>query len=383
MDKMRVLIIDEDILVRRAIARVLNDVPNVEIRASEKLGNIEELVQEGNPDLVLLNIEQAAESGFETFHAIRVCFPKLPVVVISSRSFEGAQAAFYALRKGAIDVITKPVSNTTLLFSRQHLKKRVPPIIEGISRIGSRDSVDSWLVEKTNKQETESVKNRSRFDQPIQLVVIGGSMGAPKALKRMLKNLPSDFPVPVVIAQHFPRYYTSVLTKELAGSTDLTIHEATEEADLALKPGHVWVASGGTHCEIQQNINRSSLRVHRGPRQNSVRPSIDVLFRSAARLYGSGVLGVLLSGKDTDGLAGARAINDNNGHIIVQDPGNAVIDELPLSVIRSGYASEYYPVELIGDQIKRYISQSNKKAQRTRSYHFNLYKRKSEYFRSV
>lgn len=383
MDKMRVLIIDEDVLVRRAISRVLNDEQNVEVRASEKLGKVEELVRDSNPDLVLLNIEQAAESEYEALHVLRVRFPKLPVVVISSRSFEGAQAAFYALGKGAVDVITRPVSNTALLLSGRHLEKRVPPMIKGVSRIVSSGSVDSWLVEKKNRQETESDKNKRWFDQPIQLVVMGGSMGAPKALKKILKNLPSDFPVPVVIAQHFPRYYTSVLTKELAESTDLTVHEATEESDLALKPGHVWVASGGTHCEIQQNGNRSFLRVHRGPRQNNVRPSIDVLFRSAARLYGSGVLGVLLGGKDRDGLAGARAISANNGHIIVQDPGDAVIDELPLSVIRSGYASEYYPAELISDQIIRYISQSNKKAQTNRSYHFNLYKRKPEYFRSV
>lgn len=381
MEKIKVLIIDEDILVRRAIARVLNDEPNVKIRTSNELSMVEKLVQDMEPDLVLLNIEQAAESGYDAFHTLRMRFPKLPVVVISSRSFEGAQTAFYALRKGAIDVITKPVSNTALLLSGRHLKKRVPPIIDGVSRIVGSGTVDRWLVEKTKREEMKSTENKTKFEQSIKLVIIGGNMGGPKALKTVLKNLSSDFPVPIVIAQHLPRYYTSVLTKELADSTDLTVREATEEADLL--PGNVWVASGGTHCEIQQSGNRLFLRVHRGPRQNGVRPSIDVLFRSAARLYGSGVLGVLLSGKDIDGIAGARAIDESNGHIITQDPGDAIIDELPLAVIRKGFTNEYYPAEQMSDQIEKYVAQSTKKVPMPRSYHFNLYRRKPEYFRSV
>lgn len=143
------------------------------------------------------------------------------------------------------------------------------------------------------------------------------------------------------------------------------------------------MAPGGNHCEIQQLGCSSFLKVHRGPREHGVRPSIDVLFRSAAMLYGSDVLGIILSGNGPDGLAGAKAIHNAGGHTIVQDPGSAMVDELPLSAIREGVADNYFSAEQIGEHLLKHISPADKDKQKTKSYDYNLYKRDLGYFISV
>lgn len=387
MDGIKVLVIDENILVRRAITGILNKKEeNIIVTASGDVSDCEKMVQNENPDVIFLDIENSKSDGYSIFNTLRVRFPKLPIVVISSRSDDGAQAALYALRNGAVDVITMPENNNALLLTGRHLEKRLPPIIKGTARIISRDTVDRWLVEKTVRQqidaEVDEKKQRSHIQrESTRLVVIGTGMGGPKALNTMLKDLPADFPVPIVVVQHFPKFYTHALAHRLRANSKLSIREAADGAELM--PGTVWLAPGGYHCEVQQNGNRSFLKVHRGPRENEVRPSIDVLFRSAARIHGSRVLGVILSGNGSDGLAGVKAIQDKGGKILVQDPADAMVDTLPLSVIREDGADYYYPAEQFGDELIKHIVPPQKSKRGAGYYNYNLYNRDPEYFKSV
>lgn len=220
MEEIKVLIIDEHILVRRAIADILKKESNMQVRASGEVRKSEKLVRNENPDIVLLDIEGAASNGYSIFNTLRVRFPKLPVVVISSRSRDGAQAALYALHKGAVNVITKPEKNNTLLLTGDHLGKRLSPMIKSAARILSRDSVDRWLVEKKVREQdnlerkSKGEKNNLAGSSP-QLIVIGGSMGGPKAMRTIFRKLSADFPIPIVAAQHFPKFYTHALVKNL------------------------------------------------------------------------------------------------------------------------------------------------------------------------
>lgn len=383
MKEVKVLIVDENILVRRAIAGIVNKDSNVFVTVCGDKSKCEKIVQKENPDVVFLDIESSKSEGYSVFNTLRVRFPKLPIVVISSRTNSGARAALYALRNGAVDVITKPENNNALLFFGRHLEKRLPPMIEGAIRIISRDTVDRWIGEKSAGQQnnTEYIKRSKIRGRSARLIVIGSDMGGPKALNTILKELPADFPDPIVAVQHFPKYYTDALAEKLRANSQLSVREAVDGVELM--PGTVWLAPGGYHCEIQQNGNSSFLRVHRGPRENEVRPSIDVLFRSAARIHGSRVWGIILSGNGSDGLAGAMVIREKGGVILAQDPRSAMVDDLPLSVIREDEAVNFHPAEQISNKLVERIATPKESNDIAKYYHYNRYKRTAEYFKSV
>lgn len=387
MEKTKVLVLDNNIVVRQAIAGVLKQKSDVLVRVSGELTKSEQLVSKENPDVVLLDIENSASDGYTIFNTLRIRFPKLPIVVISSRSERGAEAAIYALQKGAVNVITKPEKSNALLFSSHHFGKRLLPMLRGVERVISRNAVNGWRIGKAPRQESKKTeeqpeREKARINRgPLRLIVTGGSMGGPKALNEILKKLPADFPIPIVSVQHLPKYYTGALVESLKESSPLIVREVIK--DTALKPGTAWLAPGGRHCEIIQSGNRSFVKAHRGPRENGNRPSIDVLFRSAARLYGRGVLGIILSGNGVDGLAGARTIRQEGGHIIVQDPRNAMVDDLPLSVIREGVANHHFSAEQISQQLQKYVMQPLENREIEGYNHSNLFNRNQEYFRTL
>jgi len=354
MNKFRILVIDEDILARQAVANVLQNEPNLEIRVSGEPGSASELVEALEPDIVLLNIERQGPNSFDTLKTMHSKYPGLPVVVLTPRNEKGAELALYALRHGAVDVITKPEQNSLLLFAGRHLVKRLRPTIAVASKLAE--------IERTERLVTESLKGiqhdieefvprrKSRSSSgPLQLVVMGGCTGGPQALFSIIPNLPGDLPVPIAVVQHFPRHYTAELARSLNEVSELQVEEAYDGVKLV--PGTVWVAPGGYHAEVDRDGTRNYLKLHRGPRENGVRPSIDLLFRSAGKILGDGVLGIVLSGCGCDGVAGARAIRENGGKIIVQDPREALAYELPLSVIKAGLAENYFTEEQIADQI--------------------------------
>lgn len=388
MEEIRVLVLDKNIILRQAFASLLNKEPDVAVRVSENISDSEKLVRDESPHAVFLDIEDAASDGYSIFNILRVRFPGLPIVVISPRSKKGAKAAMYAIRRGAVDVITKPKKNSALLFASRHFEKRLPPIIRGIERVIGRGTMEGESSEKNTwhytgvDQEKHSDKERDSLNKKsTSLIVIGGGMGGPEAIANIISGLPADFSIPIVAVQHFPKLYTKALAQELAKISPLAVREVTDGTEL--KAGSVWMAPGGWHCEIKQAGNRSVIKVHRGPRENEMRPSIDVLFRSVARIYGSRALGIILSGNGVDGLAGARAIREKEGDVIVQDPGNAMVDDLPLSVIRESLANQHYPADEIGTRILRNIAEPKKTMQIQKYYDFNLLKKDPGYFNTV
>lgn len=368
MNKIKILVLEKDVLVRQAIAGILNSKCQckfeADVRVSGNIGESENIIRKMNPDVVFLDIEKSAADGYTVFNTLRVRYPGMPIVVISSRSENGARAVLYALRKGAVDFITKLEQNNALLLNGNHLLKRIPPIIDTVARIVSSSSKtakrSAGKVGGNQKEVKEATKNMDKVHhgKSLDLITIGGSMGGLDALYSIVKQLPGDFSVPIVVAQHFPQKYTRVLAHDLNKVSNLEVREAggTDE----LMPGVIYIAPGGNHTEVQHNGNTTSFKIHRGPRENGVRPSMDVLFRSAAGLYGSGVLSVILSGYGNDGIAGARKIKDAGGQVLVQDPDNAQAAELPLTVLEAGLADNYYSAEQISRHILNRIPDCNK-----------------------
>lgn len=352
MDSIKVLIIDQNILVRRALTNILNKNDIFDVAwVADNFDNIEDTVRENYPDVVLLSIDDMESAGFTILNNLHLKYPTLPIIVITPRSDEGAEAAINAMRLGALDFISKPAHKNLILFAERHLEKRLCPIIKAAQKIRKRNHLDNEILETlVHPQKTfKQIETGPKSETAAELVVVGGCTGGVQALFGMIEALPATLKVPVVVVQHLPRIYTQYLAQKMDTMADVSVHEAKD--GVALEGGEVWIAPGGYQCEVGLSGYQKVLKTHRGMRENNMRPSIDMLFRSAAKVYGKKTLGILLSGCGYDGLSGAERIKQEGGQLIVHDPREAIAAELPLAAIRNGLTREYYSLEGLAEQI--------------------------------
>jgi two-component system chemotaxis response regulator CheB len=181
------------------------------------------------------------------------------------------------------------------------------------------------------------------------VLLVGSSTGGPDALERVLSQLPADFPLPILVVQHMPVGFTRLLAERLTARTELSAAEAAP--GVALLPGQIWVAPGDYHLALRQSAGVVTLQTNREPPENSCRPAVDVLFRSAAEVYGPAVLGVVLTGMGSDGLKGSEAVVRAGGQVLAQDEATSVVWGMPGAVARAGLASGILPLTAIADAI--------------------------------
>lgn len=346
------LIVDRDILVRRAITNILDRSDIFEVCwLADGCEQIEDYLRENYPDVVLLNIDSMQSPGLTILSKLRINFSNIPVIAVTPRNEEGAEAAISALQLGAVDFISKPAHKNLILFAEGHLQKRLVPIIKAAKKIREREYMDQEILDSlTHPQKTfENVNNDPQSTSRTELVVMGGCTGGTQALFPLVGALPANLDVPVVIVQHLPRMYTKYLAQKLDAVSDTNVREVADGT--LLDSGGVWIAPGGYQCEVGLSGYQKVLNIHRGMRENNMRPSIDILFRSAAKVFAKKAMGVLLSGCGYDGLSGAEEIRNAGGQILAQDPRTAVASELPLAVIRNGLTREYFSPEELARQI--------------------------------
>jgi two-component system, chemotaxis family, protein-glutamate methylesterase/glutaminase len=188
------------------------------------------------------------------------------------------------------------------------------------------------------------------------VVVIGASTGGPNMLVDVISALPADFPVPVLIAQHMPPVFTKLFADRLDSLTPLRVREAV--AGEQLRTGQIWIAPGDYHLALVREGPLVKLLTHRGPMENSCRPAVDVLFRSAAQAYGAGVLAVVMTGMGQDGTKGCQAVSQAGGRILVQDPDTCVVGSMPQAVLQAGLAHQVVPLKNLGAEIVRRVTRA-------------------------
>jgi two-component system chemotaxis response regulator CheB len=171
----------------------------------------------------------------------------------------------------------------------------------------------------------------------------------------LFSALPKDFAVPVVCVQHMPPLFTKLLAERLGASSPLQFHEAQGGETLA--PGHVYIAKGDHHLRVVREGNEAKLVLDRGPAENSCRPAVDVLFRSAATAFGAGTLAVVMTGMGQDGLVGSKSVREHGGHIIAQDEASSIVWGMPGFVAKAGLAEAILPLSQIGPYIARKLEQ--------------------------
>lgn len=379
MKKKKILIIDKDVISRQALARVVENAGrNLETAVSDDVKRAVTLSEAFRPDIILADIENASSEGAGMLKELQIYFGTTPLVLLGSKTAQGARIIIPALRAEAVDFITKPSSCTNLLFAGRHLAKRVLPAIQAITNTTNRRMADREMPRVLHQPTLQDPGHRfnSEKNNRAEVVVIGGCMGGVKSLFSIVPQLPADFSAPVIICQHLPRHYTHVLAQELDKRSKLTVQEATPKSEL--KPGMIWVAPGGKHIEISRNGKEARLWIHKGMRECGNRPSINLLFRSAAKLYGAATLGVILSGLGEDGVEGARAIKKLGGQIIVEDPGTSLTAELPLRIMKAGISHDSFTASELTEQILRRLgtiavpkrSQKKKRVSELQIFHF-------------
>jgi two-component system chemotaxis response regulator CheB len=194
----------------------------------------------------------------------------------------------------------------------------------------------------------------------VTVLAIGSSTGGPNALARVFEGLPGDLPVPIVIVQHMPPLFTRMLAERLRATSKVHVKEA-EQGDV-LEPGRAYIAPGGFHMTVERQATRTILALNQDPPENSCRPAVDVLFRSVARIYGAGVLGVVMTGMGHDGARGARAIVEVGGAMYVQDAESCVVPSMPRSVSDAGLAEKIVLLDRIAPEVVARILRARPRA---------------------
>jgi two-component system chemotaxis response regulator CheB len=340
-----VLICDDSATIRGILSATLGGDPDLKIVGTAVNGEAcLATIPTAKPDLVLLDVEMPVMDGITTLREIRRRFGKLPVVMFSSLTERGAKATVDALLAGANDYVAKPAG----LDAREVADRIRVDVIGRIKSLVPRGAAGPGGRSPRPTGATAAPPRAVRQDR-IQGVVIAVSTGGPTALAEVLPAFVPDARVPTLVVQHMPAFFTAHLAERLAKTAGLPVREATDGE--VVRAGEVLLAPGGRHLEIVSDAGQPRVRLSDAPPENSCRPAADVLFRSAVKLWGSGTLGVVLTGMGKDGLAGSREIVAAGGSVIAQDEFSSVVWGMPGEVVRAGLADAVLPLPQVGVEV--------------------------------
>src|SRR5258708_10908080 len=301
------------------------------------------------PDIVLLDIEMPDSDGLETVRALRKIDQKVPIILFSLMTEHAAAATLEALTLGATDYVNKP-SAADITVALQIVSTELIPKIRALCHLPERQGSAAESTPPLTAAAPRVVRG-PQLHSPVQVVASGVSTGGPEALARLLPSLPGNLPVPVVIAQHMPATFTSMLAARLSAKSALPVRECTSGQPLAT--GCAIIAPGDFHMVVFQDEELVRVRLHHGPKENFCRPSVDVLFRSIAEVYGTRALAVVLTGMGQDGLKGCQELGRVGARIYVQDEAGSVVWGMPGFVARAGLADKVIPLDQIAEEIVR------------------------------
>jgi two-component system chemotaxis response regulator CheB len=351
MPPIRLLVVDDSVVVRKVICEALGSEPAIEVVGTAASGAIAlAKIPLLNPDVITLDIEMPGLNGLETLAEIRKLYPKVRVIMFSTLTERGATVTLEALALGASDYLTKPSNTGSMAAARDQVRQEL---------VAKILCLVSWQVRSVPRPVISPVHRRPTGQQ-IDIVAIGTSTGGPNALAEVIPRLPNDFPVPVVVVQHMPPLFTRLLAERLSSRSTLLVHEG--QAGKTLEPGHAWIAPGDYHMTVAKKGTGVVLNLNQEPPENSCRPAVDVLFRSVAQIYGPTVLGVVMTGMGSDGARGALHIREAGGEIVVQDEASSVVWGMPGAVVSAGVADMICPLQEISQEIVRRVASSRARA---------------------
>ncbi len=349
--KIRVLVVDDSAVVRQVLTEILNSDPDIEVMGTAGDPYIAaRKMQKEAPDVITLDIEMPRMDGLTFLRKIMTQHP-IPVVIISSLTKRGSETAIRALEYGAIEIFTKPALNTKQFIEESRI--RLCDAIKAAAMAKARRRIEVSKPIVTPKLSADVVISQgptapTMFKTTESVVAVGASTGGTEALRVFLEAMPVDSPG-IAIVQHMPEVFTRSFANRLNELCKITVKEA-ENGDTLIR-GRALIAPGNKHMLLKRSGTRYYVEVKDGPLVNRHRPSVDVLFRSAARYAGKNAIGVIMTGMGDDGAKGMSEMKIAGARTIAQDEKSCVVFGMPKEAIKLGAADKILPLDKIASYV--------------------------------
>ncbi len=347
--KTRVVVVDDSALVRGLLAEIIDRQPDmICVGAAADPLVAREMIRNLNPDVITLDIEMPRMDGIDFLSRLMRLRP-MPVVMVSTLTERGADVTLKALELGAVDFVAKPKIGVS----------------DGLRQLGAdiTDKIRTAAKARVHRMPAPSVSGGAAPAKPVtmaslgrlsteKIIFIGASTGGTEATREVLMNLPADCPA-VMITQHMPPGFTKSYAARLNGLCRISVAEASDGERVL--PGHAYIAPGGFHLSVERSGANYIARVQDGDPVNRHKPSVEVLFESAARVVARNALGVMLTGMGADGAKAMRSMRDAGSHNLVQDENSCVVFGMPREAIAHGAAHEVLPLTQIAPHLVAWL----------------------------
>ena len=333
LDVIRVMVVDDSLIIRRIISDILKSEHEIELVGTASNGEKAlNLIPVLKPDVLILDIQMPKVDGLTVLEEIMKIHP-LPVIMFSALTQESAEHTFKALDLGAIDYIPKTPGLIT--HNIQNLRTLLVEKIIAAADANLQQKNDGYrrLIES--------------FSDTDKVITIGASTGGPKAVGEVLQRLPTNIP-PILIVQHMPKFFTKPFAERLDGLTSFRVMEAKDGQKIC--DGEVLIAPGDYHMIVKEN---DRIRLHQGPRVHYLRPTVDELMLSTARVYRERNVAVIMTGMGRDGVRGLHAIKESGGYSIAQNKESCVVYGMPKAAIESGLIDVVCSLDEIPEEIMK------------------------------
>jgi len=375
-DAVRVLVVDDALVIRGMLSRMLEESGDISVVASASDGNMALARLKRNPvDVVVLDIEMPNMDGITALPLIVEQYPDVQVIMASTLTKRNAEISLKAMQLGAADYVTKPGSSGELHSAdafKQELQQKVRSLGKAARKRASKSSAGSAVsrfraakassgataaAEQTATPSTPGLSLRPLRPFSPDAIAIGSSTGGPQALMHVIKEI-GDVQQPIFITQHMPATFTSILAEHIGRSSGRTCVEGAE--GMPVDRSTIYLAPGDRHLLVKRRGAQRVIHLSDGPAENFCRPAVDPMLRSLADIYGNKLLVAILTGMGSDGAKGSVFCAEKGGQIIAQDEATSVVWGMPGATARSGVCGAVLPLNEIGGKIRKFAAEGGR-----------------------
>lgn len=360
--KIKVLVIDDSAMIRSVMKEIINQEKDMVCVGSAPDPIVaREMIKQLNPDVLTLDVEMPKMDGLEFLERLMRLRP-MPVVMVSTLTERGSDITFRALELGAVDFVSKPKMDIARGMTEYAIEITDKIRAAAQSRVRTRKAVAPMVVDE--KFTADAILSRGvpgRYASTEKLIIIGASTGGTEAIKEVLTRLPADVPG-ILVTQHMPENFTKSFADRLNSLCKISVKEA--EHNERILPGHAYIAPGHSHLLLKRSGANYMTELNQGPPVNRHRPSVDVLFRSAANVAGANAMGIILTGMGKDGAQGLLEMKNAGSFTIAQDEASCVVFGMPREAIALGGAQEVLPLQNVARRTLDYLAAHSGKSNR-------------------
>jgi len=358
----KVLVVDDSAVVRGLISRMLDGYSDINVVNTLSNGELAvKYVTKSDVDVVILDIEMPVMDGLTALPKILEADPEVKVIMASGLTLKNAEISLKALQAGASDYIPKPSTNRELTGGQdfEHdLVEKVKAFGEARrhrpSEISEQKSVTQRTAPKTKVPTPVTLKQSTGVHPKPKILAVGSSTGGPQALFELFKGLNGKINVPIVVTQHMPPTFTTILAQHVTRSTGIPATEAQDGDEL--KDGEILIAPGDYHMIVQEQDGKKIVKINQNEPENFCRPAVDPMLRSVVDLYGNKTFVVILTGMGYDGMKGSKLVAEKGGTIFAQDEETSVVWGMPGAVAEAGICTSVLPITELAPNIVDFFS---------------------------